>query len=99
MINAILTGIINLIMGLVNVLLSPIDAIIKQFMPDFSSFVSTIVGMFDYVNNGLGFTVSMLGLTPTILSAIIGYYTFKLTVPLMISAIKQVIKWYKAMKP
>ncbi len=99
MINAILQGIMSLIMGLVSVLLSPIDLLIKQFLPDLSGAFSAIANMFNYVGSFMGFCVSATGLSSSTLSLIVLYYTFKLTVPLLISTIKTAIKWYNALKP
>lgn len=99
MINALLQGIMSLIMGLVTVLLSPIDLLIQQFLPDLSGAINAIGSMFTLVGNMLGFCVSLTGLSSSTLSLIVLYYTFKLTVPLLISTIKTAIKWYNALKP
>lgn len=98
MINALITGIFNVIISLVNVVLAPIDLLIKQFLPDLSTAISSIGGMFGLVGNVLGFVVSLTGLSSTALSLIVMYYTFKLTVPVLVSAIKQAIRWYNALK-
>lgn len=99
MINAILTGIMNMIMGLVSTLLSPIDSIISNFLPDLSNAISAIGSMFNLVGEYLGFAVSLTGLSSSALSLIVLYYTFKLTVPIMVSTMKTAIKWYNALKP
>lgn len=98
MINALITGIFNIIISLVNVVLAPIDLLIKQFLPDLSTAINAIGSMFGLVGNVLGFVVSLTGLSSTALSLIVMYYTFKLTMPVLVSAIKQAIKWYNALK-
>lgn len=98
MINAIIKGIINLIIGLVDIVLLPIDALILQFLPDLSNAFTLVGDLFEYATNFLGFIVSMTGLSSTAISLIIAYYTFILTVPLLISTIKLAIKWYNALK-
>lgn len=98
MINALLTGVFNVILSLVDVVLSPIDLLIKQFLPDLGTAISSIGGMFNIVGNVMGFIVSLTGLSSTALSLIVMYYTFKLTVPVLVSAVKQAIKWYNALK-
>lgn len=98
MINAIIMGIMKLIMGLVSVLLSPIDSLISQFLPSLDSAINAIGAMFSYVSNFMGFVVSATGLSSETLSLIVLYYTFKLTVPLMVSTVKSAIKWYNALK-
>lgn len=99
MINALLKGIMSLIMGLVGVLLSPIDLLIEQFLPDLSGAINAIGAMFAYVGNFIGFCVSLTGLSTATLSLIVLYYTFKLTVPVIVWTTKTAIKWYNALKP
>ena len=99
MINAILTGFMNLIIGLVSVLLSPIDLAIKTALPDLSSAISSVGAYFQLALQNIGFVVSMTGLSSTAISIIILYYTFKLTFPLTVSTIKLAIKWYDKLKP
>lgn len=99
MINAILQGIMSLIMGLVSLLLSPIDMLIEQFLPDLSGAINAIGNLFAMVSGSLGFCISLLGLSSATLSLIVLFYTFKLTVPLLVSSIKTAIKWYNALKP
>ncbi len=99
MINAILTGIFSLILGLVEVLLTPIDLIIKTALPDLASGISAIGNMFALITDVLGFVVSLTGLSGEAISLIIMYYTFKLTAPLLFSTIKQALSWYNTLKP
>lgn len=99
MINAVLTGIIKLICILVDVLLAPIDLIIKTSLPDLSSALSSIAQYFQTAMSSIGFVVSMTGLSTTAISILVVYYTFKLTVPLMVSTTKLAIKWYDKIKP
>lgn len=98
MINAIITGFFNVIISLVSVVMAPIDLIVQQFLPDLGNAVSAVGSMFSLVGNVMGFIVSLTGLSSTALSLIVMYYTFKLTVPLLVSALKQAIKWYNALK-
>lgn len=99
MINAILTGIMNLIIGLVSVLLSPIDLAIKAALPDLASAISAVGSYFQLALQNIGFAISITGLSSTAISIIILYYTFKLTVPLTFATIKLAIKWYDKIKP
>lgn len=99
MINAILTGIMNLIIGLVSVLLSPIDLAIKAALPDLASAISAVGSYFQLALQNIGFSISITGLSSTAISIIILYYTFKLTIPLTFSTIKLAIKWYDKIKP
>lgn len=99
MINAILKGIMSMIIGLVSIILAPIDAIITTALPGLDSAFTAIGNMFKLVSNYIGFAVSMTGLSNETLSLIVLFFTFKLTVPLMISSVKSAIKWYDKIKP
>lgn len=99
MINALLTGIMNLIIKLVGLLLAPIDLIISQFLPDLSSGISAIGAFFNLAKQYLGFAVSITGLSSTALSLIALYFVFKLTVPMLVYTVKLAIKWYDKLKP
>lgn len=99
MINALLKGIMSLIMSLVGVLLSPIDLLIEQFLPSLDTAINAIGQLFQLILNSLGFCISLTGLSSETLSLIVLFYTFKLTVPLLISTIKLAIKWYDKLKP
>lgn len=98
MINAILTGIFNLIISLVNIILSPIDNLITSSLPSLSNAFDNINQIFTIVNNGVGFAISMSGLSDTALDLIVTYWVFVLTVPFTFSSIKLAIKWYNSLK-
>lgn len=99
MINAIMTGIMNLIIGLVSVLLKPIDLAISTLLPDLSTAFGAIGGFFNYVNQGLGWAISASCLSSETLSLIVLYFTFKLTAPMTFYLIKLALSWYNRIKP
>ncbi len=99
MINKILTGIMNLIIGLVSSLLTPIDLAIETFLPDLSNAFNLIGGFFNYVNMGLGWVVNSSCLSSEALSLIVLYFTFKLTAPMSFYLIKLALSWYDRLKP
>lgn len=99
MINAILNGIMKLIIGLVGVLLAPIDLLIEQFIPDLSSALDMFNGMLNYIGDYFIWAVSWTGLNSTVRGIIVAYFTFILTVPLLVSSIKLALKWYDKLKP
>lgn len=99
MINAILQGIMSLIIGLVSVLLAPIDLAISAALPDLSNAISAVGSYFNLALQNIGFAISLTGLSNTAISIIILYYTFKLTLPVTFYLIKLAIKWYDKIKP
>lgn len=98
MIKAIVSGIMTLIIALVNVILTPIDLLISQFLPSLDSALSAIANFLNLAGRSLGWGISLTGLSSETLSLIVLYFTFKLTVPLLVSTIKLAIKWYNSLK-
>lgn len=99
MINAILTGIINLIVGLVEIVLYPFDALILSALPDLSNALTAIGGFISVITSGLGWVISLTGLSSETLSLIVMYFTFKLTAPMLFYMIKLALSWYNKLKP
>lgn len=98
MINAIVQGLMSLIMSLVDVILSPIDLLISKALPDLSSALNSIGAFFDTISSSIGWCISLSGISSTAISIIVLYYTFKLTAPVLFSSIKAVLKWYNTLK-
>lgn len=98
MIKAIIKGIMSLIISLVQVLLVPIDTLIEQFLPDLSNALSGIAAFLNLCGQYVGWVIDFTGLSPETISLIIAYFTFKLTVPLLVSTVKLAIRWYNALK-
>lgn len=99
MINAILTGIIKLIVSLVELILYPIDALITSSLPDLANALTAIGDFFGLISNVIGWVVSLTGLSNETISLIVMYFTFKLTAPLLFYMIKLAISWYDKLKP
>ncbi len=99
MINFILNGIFNLVINLVNIILTPIDALISTFLPDISSALVAIGNFLELCLQYISWAISLTGLSSNTLNLIVAYFTFKLTVPFMISTVKSALKWYKAIVP
>lgn len=98
MIKAIINGIMKLIMSLVSLLLSPIDALIEQFLPDLSNALDGLTSFFCYVTQYIGWVIDFAGIPSSVITLIVAYYTFKLTVPLVVSTVKLALKWYNTLK-
>lgn len=98
MIDAILQGVLSIIIYLVNILLVPIDTIISLYIPSLHEAFNLLNNFIDLLIEYIGFVISYTGLTFTTISYIIIIYTFIYTVPLLVHGIKLSIKWYKALK-
>ena len=99
MINAILTGIFKLIISLVSLILSPIDALITNALPSLDSALTAVAGFFTYIGSSIGWVISLSGLSSETLSLIVLYFTFKLTAPMLFYMIKLALSWYNKLKP
>ncbi len=98
MIKALINGLMSLVMSLVTVLTVPIDAIISTALPDLSNALSSFASMLELIADVMGWVISLTGISSTALSLIVTYYVFKLTVPIMFSAIKSALAWYNSLK-
>lgn len=98
MINKILNGIFNLIIGLVNVLLTPINNLIVKFIPDLTDIFTTIYACFDLVFDGLGWFLDASMISSQTITLIISCLTIRFTLPLAIYTVKLALKWYSKLK-
>lgn len=99
MINAILKGIMSLIISLVQILLYPIDTLIGTLLPSLTNALNGVSALFNYIGTAIGWVVSLTGLSSETISLIIAYYGFILTAPLLFYLIKLALSWYDKLKP
>ena len=99
MIQALLNGIFTLITNLVSLILTPIDLLIENALPDLQTGLNAIGSFLSICVSSVGWVLSVFGLSSTCLSLIVLYFVFKLTLPLLVHTIKLAIKWYNALKP
>lgn len=98
MIKILISGLFKLVMFLVSIILSPIDAIISQFLPGLSNALEYVTNFFDYIGNIIPFVISYTGINTIVLNAFIDITVFILTVPLMVHTVKLAIAWYNKLK-
>lgn len=99
MINKLLLGIIKLIVSLVSVILTPIDNLIQSALPQLSSALTAIGNFLNLISNGIGWVISLTGLSANSISLLVAYYTFILTAPMLFYMIKLALSWYNRLKP
>lgn len=99
MINKILTGIFNIIITLVGVILTPIDNLITSALPDLSNALTSVANFLNIALSSIGWVISLTGLNSNVISIVVIYYTFKLTAPMLFYLIKLAISWYDKLKP
>ena len=99
MINKLLLGIIKLIVSLVTLILTPIDNLIQSTLPELSSALTAIGNFLNLIASGLGWAISLTGLSSSAISLIVAYYGFVLTAPMLFYMIKLALSWYNRLKP
>lgn len=90
--------ILDFVIGMVDIILLPIDLLISSVLPSLSVAFSHISLFFNYILSSVAWVISCFGLSDFILSFIIAYYIFKLTYPLIVYSVKLAVKWYNALK-
>lgn len=98
MINAILTGIFNVVTKFISVLLLPINLLVTNMLPDFNNMLSYVASFFNTCLTYVGFIIDSTFISPEVISFLILFWVFKLTFPLAVYAIKLVVKWYNNLK-
>ncbi len=99
MINKLLIGIINLISGLVDTLLSPIDTLIQEHLPGLDSALNSFGAFFNLIGSGISWVLDAFAIPSELIALLVAYWAFKLTVPILFSALKSILQWYDKLKP
>lgn len=99
MINKILLGIIKLIVSLVTVILTPFDNLIQSALPQLSNGFTAIGNLLNIISSGLGWAISLTGLSYNTMALIVAYWVFTLTAPMLFYMIKLALAWYNRLKP
>lgn len=99
MIRAIINGIFSLIISLVSVILAPIDSLIETALPTLSGAISAVGSFLQTCTSAIGWVLSCFGLSSSCISLIVVYFTFKLTIPIVVHTVKLAIKWYHMLVP
>lgn len=99
MIKAILKGIIKLIISVTTLVLSPIDNLIQSALPQLSSALTAVGNFLNLISNGIGWVISLTGLSSNAISLLVAYYVFILTAPMLFYMIKLALSWYNRLKP
>lgn len=99
----ILTGVFNIIIGLVlllvKIVLMPIDYLITQYLPALNDAFTAVATYITTIFTNIGWVLSITGIPAFAIGLIVAYWVFKLTLPINIWAIKLAINWYQHLKP
>lgn len=98
MIDAFLTGILNIVVFLVNILLYPIDALISSMIPSLDYAFTIVNDFISKLIKYVGFVISYTGLTATTINVIISLAVFIYSAPILVHGIKLSVKWFKVLR-
>jgi len=94
----ILNVILDILLGIIKILLIPIDAIINLLIPNLSTYTQYIIDFFNIVTTYIGWGLSALGINAVIIGLVVSFLTFKLTAPAFVYVFKLMFKWYHTVK-
>lgn len=98
MINAILKGILTLLTNLLGIFLSPINNLINSYLPNVSNALTKVAQFFTMCTGKIGWVLDSLLIESETISLLVTILIIKLTLPYLISAIKSIVKWWRALK-
>lgn len=87
------------IVYLIGLILAPIDALITNYLPALGTMLSNVGSFISLIFSYIGWAVSVSGIPTIMITVIITYYVFILTIPMAVYFIKLVIHWYHVLKP
>lgn len=99
MIKFYITAITFFIKSLVGAILSPIDSLLYDSLPELSNIIASVGQYFSWAVGFINWLLSWLPLSATTFNFIIAIWLFKLTVPVIVEAVKLVVKWWHALAP
>ena len=99
MINTILQGLISFIISLINIFLSPINALVSTYLPNVDQALTSIGNFLSICVSSIGWVISAFAIPSIVINLIVTYYTLVLTVPLLVHAVKLAVKWYHTLMP
>lgn len=101
-VSSLVTGFLQLILDfvlfIVNLILSPLDFLISNFLPDLSNGLSYISSAFSSSLTYVGWIIDSSGLQQVTIILLVDYLIFKLTIPLQAYMVKLAVSWYNHLK-
>lgn len=94
----VLDFIFDKLIKLIDIFLLPLNKLIENNLPGLDNAMTYIMNFLDYISNLIPWVVSYFGLNEDILSLVVAYLIFHITLPLAIKPIKFAIKWWQAIK-
>lgn len=98
MVNALLNGILNFVMGLVNVLLLPLDTLIQTTIPGFVDVLNYVEDLISMLLGFIPWILSWFNFPMVVITWVASYFIAKFTLTLLIHPIKLALAWWRTLK-
>ncbi len=100
MIGKLIGALFQFIINLIQIVLLPLDMLIMAILPGNVTIVFGYMGaFFTMLGTHIGWVMSAFGIHFNIVEMLVLYYTVKLTLPVGVYVIKELLNWYNAIKP
>lgn len=90
--------IFDILIGVVKIILMPIDFIILGLLPDLSNTMTAFGDFLTIVSSAFGWVLSATGIPFATISLVITFYIFKLSTPIIFWFVKIIIKWVNVIR-
>ena len=95
MANAILNALLDFLKYILNILLSPLNALIATLVPDTTTAFTYINGFWSLLSRYGSFALSYLGISREIISICILLYIPIITIPFAVHFFKLIARWWE----
>lgn len=98
MINSFVLLILDVFSNLLSLLLKPIDLLLENLIPDYSSLSVNVVNLFNYLYSFIVYIFSWLHIPADAINILVLYLEFKVALFFGSLTYKLVVKWYHVLK-
>ena len=95
----IVNAILSFSMGIIHNLLSPIDSLISSHLPNLEYALSQVASFFNWLVQFVNWALSFLPLSTNTWNFIIATLIFRYTIPILVDAVKMIVKWWHYLVP
>lgn len=99
MINKLLQGMLNFIIGLVSILMAPLDTALNTLLPAFSDVLTMFGNFIDRVLSIIPWVLSWFNIPLPLLTFVCLYIIAKITISMGVHEIKLALAWYRKLMP
>jgi hypothetical protein len=98
LLGATIETVFSVIATLIKIIISPLDAIIMNLLPDVAKFTNYITDFLNLCLTSIGWVIDVLGIPTGLITIVISYFTFKYTLTFSVFIIKIILGWVKNYK-